>query len=544
MIEIKNISFSVNSEDTAIKQIICEKLGVEIRQIVDYKYLRKSIDARKRSDVRFCANIGVTMEKGLAETDIVSRCNDSSVSIFVPYKDRKVKKVRHEVSPVVCGAGPAGLFAALWLSRAGLKPIVIERGADADTRIRKIESFNNGGQLDVKANVQFGEGGAGTFSDGKLTTNIHDERCEAVLNTFYQCGAPQEILYLAKPHLGTDNLCNIVKNLRKEIINNGGKVRFFTKLTDVQTDNGKICGVVVQNDNDEFEIIKTDRLVVATGHSARDVFELLQKHNVIMEQKPFSIGVRIEHLQEKINKAQYGDFAKYLGAADYKMACHLPNGRSVYTFCMCPGGKVVAAASEEGRLVVNGMSVFARNGKNANSAVLCNVEPEDFHSDDVLAGVDFQQKYEELAYKVGGCNYCAPAQLVGDFLKDRPSKGALEVKPSYPRGVRWCKLSDCLPAFAVSAIKEALVVFGRKLRGFDDKQAVLTGVETRSSSPVRVKRNDKYQSLNLQGLYPCGEGAGYAGGITSAAVDGIRVAEAIIDELAEGDSNSDFLYNI
>ncbi len=539
MIAIKNVSFSVNSDEEVIKQIICEKLGVETNQIVSYRFLRKSIDARKKSDVRFCANLGVTIDNiALPEEDIVAKCNDSSVSIFVPYKARPVKTARCNLPPVVCGAGPAGLFAALWLSYAGLKPILIERGADADTRIRKIEAFNSGGTLDVKANIQFGEGGAGTFSDGKLTTNIHDERCEAVLDTFYRCGAPEEILYLAKPHLGTDNLRDIVKNLRGEIIKNGGEVRFFTRLTDIQTQNARLCGVVVQNEKDDTEIISTDRLIIAAGHSARDVYEMLKKHGVIMEQKPFSIGVRIEHLQEKINKAQYGDFAKYLGAADYKMACHLPSGRSVYTFCMCPGGNVVAAASEEGRLVVNGMSLFARNDKNSNSAVLCNVEPEDFNSDDVLAGVDFQQRYEELAYEAGGSNYCAPAQLVGDFLKGRSSKGPMEVKPSYPRGVKWGKVSDCLPDFAVNAIKEALVIFGRKLRGFDDKQAVLTGVETRSSAPVRVKRNDKYQSLNMEGLYPCGEGAGYAGGIMSASVDGIRVAEAIIDELWKGDSSS------
>ena len=535
MIEVKNISFPVNLDETQIKEIIAKNIGVDARNILSFKYIRKSVDARKKSDVRFNVNVGVELNvDNEAEIDIVNRAADDKVRLFTPPRKMEIKKVEYGISPVVCGAGPAGLFAALWLARAGLKPILIERGADADTRIRQIENFNNGGKLDLRANVQFGEGGAGTFSDGKLTTNIHDARCDAVLETFYECGAPEEILYLAKPHLGTDNLCNIVKNMRHEIIKNGGDVRFFTKLIDIKTENGKICGVVVEKDGLTEEIV-TDRLIVAAGHSARDVFEMMKRHGVVMEQKPFSIGVRIEHLQEKINKAQYGDFAQYLGAADYKFACHLPSGRSVYTFCMCPGGSVVAASSEEGRLVVNGMSVFSRNGRNANSAVLCNVEPEDFGSDDVLSGVDFQQKYEEMAYIAGGSNYCAPAQLVGDFLKNIPSKSCRSVKPTYPRGVRWGNLSDCLPDFAIKSIREALVIFGRKLRGFDDKDAVLTGVETRSSSPVRIKRNEQYQSVNMQGLYPCGEGAGYAGGITSAAVDGIRIAQTIIEELAEGE---------
>ena len=379
--------------------------------------------------------------------------------------------------------------------------------------------------MDLKSNVQFGEGGAGTFSDGKLTTNIHDERVSDVLNIFYQCGAPEEILYLSKPHLGTDNLCNIVRNLREKIIENGGTVRFMTELTDICIQNGKLCGVVVNNS----ETIKTDHLILATGHSGRDVFEMLYRHGVEMERKPFSIGVRIEHLQEEINKAQYGDFAKYLGAADYKLSCHLPGGRSVYTFCMCPGGSVVAAACEDGKLVVNGMSTFSRDGRNSNSAVLCNVEPEDFETDHVLAGIDFQQKYEMLAFELGGCNYRAPAQLLGDFMKNKASHRAGSIQPTYPRGVKWSNLSKCLPGFAVEAIREAVVIFGRKLRGFDNKDAVLTGVETRSSSPVRIKRNEHYQSVNLAGLYPCGEGAGYAGGITSAAVDGIRIAEEIIE---------------
>lgn len=535
MLEIKNITFSVSCDEKQIKEIIAQRIGIQTQEIESFKYLRKSIDARKKSDVKFCANIGVTIRPGkVSEEQIVSACVQQSVDIrtFVPPMQRPVKKAVSKLPPVVCGAGPAGMFAAYKLALAGLNPILIERGADADTRLRRIEEFNNGGVLDLKSNVQFGEGGAGTFSDGKLTTNIHDERVQDVLNIFYQCGAPEEILYLAKPHLGTDNLCNIVKNLRKKIIENGGTVRFMTELTDILIEDRKMCGVVVNNN----EVIQTDKLIIAAGHSARDVFEMLYRHNVDMERKPFSIGVRVEHLQEEINKAQYGEFAKYLGAADYKLSCHLPSGRSVYTFCMCPGGSVVAASCEEGKLVVNGMSKFDRSGVNSNSAVLCNVEPTDFHSNHVLAGIDFQQKYEILAFELGGGNYSAPAQLLGDFLKKRASRGAGHIQPTYPRGVTWCDLSKCLPQFAVEAIREALVIFGRKLRGFDNKDAVLTGVETRSSSPVRIKRNEQYQSVNLSGLYPCGEGAGYAGGITSAAVDGIRIAEAIIEQLNYGNN--------
>jgi len=379
------------------------------------------------------------------------------------------------------------------------------------------------------SNIQFGEGGAGTFSDGKLTTNIKDVRCMAVLETFAQCGAPEEILYLSKPHLGTDNLCNIIKNLRNKIIELGGEFLFQTRLTDIKHQKEKISSILVEENGKSREIL-TDNLIIATGHSAKDVFEMLKKHNVTMEQKPFSIGVRVEHKQKAINESQYGRFASKLPAADYKLSCHLPSGRSVYTFCMCPGGEVVAAASEEGYLVVNGMSNFARNGENANSALLCNVEPSDFDGEDVLAGVEFQQKYEKAAFELAGKNYRAPAQLLGDFLSDKPSEKQGEITPTYPLGVTWCSVKKCLPEFAVEALKEAIPIFDRKIKGFAHKDAVLTGVETRSSSPVRILRDEKMQA-SISGIYPCGEGAGYAGGIMSAAVDGIKVAQALIKEL-------------
>ena len=522
MIELMNLKIPVNYSDKEVYNLILKKLRVD--KIKNYRYLKKSVDARKKDNVFYNATVGVMVEN---EGKVLKKANNKDVRVYkIPERITVPKADLKGNPPIVCGAGPAGLFCALFLAKAGLKPILIERGADADTRKEEIKKFFKTGNLNVKTNVQFGEGGAGTFSDGKLTTNIHDERCREVLETFYECGAPEEILYLNKPHLGTDNLIEIVKNLRKQIITLGGEVRFLTTLTDIEYADNKLSAVITDKGR-----IETENLVIATGHSARDVFEMLKKHNVEMEQKPFSIGVRIEHKQEMINKSQYGEFHKFLPAADYKLSVHLPSGRSVYTFCMCPGGKVVAASSEEGHLVVNGMSLFARDGENANSAVLVNVEPSDFGSDDVLSGIDFQQKYEKLAFTLGGNNYKAPAQTVGDFLKGVPSEAQKSVKPTYPLGITWVDLSACLPQFATDSLKEALPLFNDKIKGFIDENAVMTGVETRSSSPVRVKRNENFEST-ISGIYPCGEGAGYAGGIMSAAVDGIRIAQKILETAA------------
>ncbi len=520
MIELMNLKIPVTYSEKDIYNLILKKLRVD--KIEKYRFLKKSVDARKKDNVFYTATLGVTVEN---EQKVLKKANNKDARIYKIHERITVPKVELKGNPpVVCGAGPAGLFCALFLAKAGLKPILIERGADADTRKQEIEKFFETGSLNVQTNVQFGEGGAGTFSDGKLTTNIHDPRCREVLETFYECGAPEEILYLNKPHLGTDNLIEIVKNLRNKIIELGGQVRFLTTLTDIEYKDNKISAIYTDKGK-----IETENLVIATGHSARDIFEMLKKHKVKMEQKPFSIGVRIEHKQEMINKSQYGEFYKFLPAADYKLSVHLPSGRSVYTFCMCPGGKVVAASSEEGHLVVNGMSLFARDGENANSAVLVNVEPSDFDSDDVLSGIDFQQKYERLAYLLGGSNYKAPAQTVGDFLKGVPAKAQKNVTPTYPIGVTWCDLSSCLPDFAVASLKEALPLFNNKIKGFTDENAVMTGIETRSSSPVRIKRNENFEST-IFGIYPCGEGAGYAGGIMSAAVDGIRIAQQIVSE--------------
>ncbi|MBR6764954.1 MAG: FAD-dependent oxidoreductase [Clostridia bacterium] len=529
MIEMMNLKLNITDGEREIRLLIAKKLRIKEGDIRSFRYLKKSVDARKKDNVFYNVSLGV--DAGVNEDKVIKNAKSNDIRKYVaPTKYQAELCTNLPLNrPVVCGAGPAGLFAALILAKGGLKPILIERGADADTRKEEIEKFFKTGILNGNTNVQFGEGGAGTFSDGKLTTNIKDKRCNAVLDIFYENGAPEEILYLAKPHLGTDNLINIVKNLRKSIIDAGGEVRFNTTLTDVIINDGALEKIITRN-GDNTEEIPCNHLIIATGHSARDIFEMLKKHNVIMEKKPFSMGVRIEHLQEEISKSQYGEFYKYLPAADYKLSVHLPSGRSVYTFCMCPGGQVVSAVSEEGHLVVNGMSLFARDGKNANSALLVNVEPSDFEGDDVLSGVDLQQKYEKAAFKLGGSNYKAPAQLVGDFLKGVPSQKEKDVTPTYPLGVTWCDIKECLPSFVSDSLKEALPLFDNKIKGFASPSAVLTGVETRSSSPVRVLRNEESE-CNVKGIYPCGEGAGYAGGIRSAAVDGIRVAENLISKL-------------
>ena len=513
MIQVKDIYLPLDGD---LKSACAKKLRVPVQDVTEARLLRRSVDARKKNDVHFTVTAAVSLRRG-----------EERFEPYVPWVPPQVAVLKEKPAhrPVVCGAGPAGLLAALILARAGAEPLLIERGAPIEERRQDVERFHATRVLDTESNVQFGEGGAGAFSDGKLNTGTHDPRGRQVLHDLAAAGAPEEILWQAKPHIGTDRLPAAVRGLREKILALGGEVRFHTRLTDIRLENGAVAGVTVTSPTGE-DYIPTDTLILAGGHSARDLVALLEAKGAELRQKPFSMGVRCEHPQSLINEAQYGPFAGHpaLGAADYKLAVHLPDGRGVYTFCMCPGGTVVAAASEDGGLVVNGMSVFARDGANANAALLCEVRPEDFGSGHPLAGAALQRQWERAAFLAGGGDYTAPAQLLGDFLAGRPSAGPGSVAPSYPLGVRWGALDGCLPAFALSAIREAIPLFDRKLRGFALPDAVLTGIESRSSSPVRICRDESGQS-NLRGLFPCGEGAGYAGGILSAAVDGIRQAE-------------------
>jgi len=516
VIELQNISLPLDGD---LKKACAKKLNQPLSNIEEARILRRSVDARKKDNVHFNVTAAVSLRRG-----------EERFTPYVPYSPPQVAVLREKpaLRPVVCGAGPAGLLAALTLAEAGAEPILLERGDKVEDRQEAVARFRRTRILDTESNIQFGEGGAGTFSDGKLNTGTHDPRGRRVLHALAEAGAPEEILWQAKPHIGTDKLPATVRGLRERIIALGGEVRFRTRLVDIISNNGAVCAVVTEHAGVTQEI-PTDRLILCAGHSARDLFALLHEKGVPLQQKAFSVGLRCEHPQELIDRAQYGRFAGHpaLGAADYKLAVHLSSGRSVYTFCMCPGGEIAAAASEAGHLVVNGMSPFARDGRNANSALLCSVEPADFASEHPLAGVAFQRQWERAAFLKGGGDYRAPAQLIGDFLAGRPSTGAGSVEPTYPLGLTWGNLDGCLPEWALDSIREAIPLFDRKLRGFALSDGVLTGVESRSSSPVRILRNEQGESA-LRGLYPCGEGAGYAGGILSAAVDGIRQAENVL----------------
>ncbi|NEQ49326.1 MAG: NAD(P)/FAD-dependent oxidoreductase [Leptolyngbya sp. SIO3F4] len=533
MLRLSEIKLPLDHTDEDLHAAVLKKLRLKSADLHNYTVFKRSYDARKRGEIRLVYIVDVEIAKQkqrlnrFKKDPHVNPTPDTSYHYVV----QAPKVLDHR--PVVIGNGPCGMFAGLLLAQMGFKPIILERGKAVHERSQDTFGFWSKRKFKPESNAQFGEGGAGTFSDGKLYSRIKDTNHHGrkVLQELVNAGAVPEILYINKPHIGTYRLVKIVEHLRNTILSLGGEVRFETRVDDIDIDDRQVRGVVLANG----DYIRTDHVVLSVGHSARDTFEMLHRRGVYIEPKPFSIGFRVEHPQPLIDECRFGEQAGHpiLGAADYKLVHHCSNGRSVYSFCMCPGGQVVAATSETGRVVTNGMSQYERSGKNANSGIVVGITPEKDYPGDPLAGIAFQRELESRAFELGGGTYEAPGQLVGDFLAGKPSTQLGSVKPTYRPGVHLCDLSPSLPAYAIEAIREALPVFDKKIPGFAMHDAVLTGVETRTSSPIRIKRGDDFQSLNTQGLYPAGEGAGYAGGILSAGVDGIKVAEAVALSIVE-----------
>lgn len=520
MLRINNIKIRKDITEYEVLETAIKKYRISKEDILNWHIARKSIDARDKEDVHYTYSIDVQVrnETKYKKLEKVKQFQMPAI----PIKNHPTTR------PIIIGAGPAGLFASLTLIQNGLKPIIIEQGQPVEKRKESVDIFLKTGKLNTSSNVQFGEGGAGTFSDGKLTTGINSPFCRKVLEEFVHFGAPEQILYLSKPHIGTDHLIHIIKNMRNYIIEKGGTFLFDTKVIDFEIVNHHIVSLRTLCHTVE-ETLHADTVILAIGHSSRDTFETLYQKGLSMETKNFSVGVRIEHLQKWINEAQYGTITKLkLPPAEYKLAYHSNTGRSCYTFCMCPGGVVMASSSESDTIVTNGMSNFLRDGTNANSALLVNITPEDFKSNSPLAGIYFQKDLEEKAFILGGSNYFAPVQRVQDFLENQKTKLIGEVKPSYQPGFTLSNLNEILPPFVSDTLKQGIQFFDTKLSGFANPDSILTGLETRSSSPIKMLRDENLVS-NISGIYPCGEGAGYAGGIMSAAVDGIKCAIAVLE---------------
>ncbi|ASZ52709.1 NAD(P)/FAD-dependent oxidoreductase [Vibrio parahaemolyticus] len=539
MIRINEIKLPLDHEEGALLDAITKKLGIPAEKVISFNVFRRGYDARKKTNIHLIYTLDIIVEGD--ETALLAKfANDPHVRQTPDMEYKFVAKAPENLTerPIVIGFGPCGLFAGLVLAQMGFNPIIVERGKEVRERTKDTFGFWRKRTLNPESNVQFGEGGAGTFSDGKLYSQVKDPNFygRKVITEFVEAGAPEEILYVSKPHIGTFKLVTMIEKMRATIIELGGEIRFSTRVDDLHMEDGQITGVTLSNG----EEIKSRHVVLAVGHSARDTFEMLHECGVYMEAKPFSVGFRIEHKQSMIDEARFGPNAGHpiLGAADYKLVHHCKNGRTVYSFCMCPGGTVVAATSEEGRVVTNGMSQYSRAERNANSAIVVGISPEVDYPGDPLAGIRFQRELESNAYKLGGENYDAPAQKIGDFLKGRDPSQLGDVEPSFTPGIKLTDLSKALPPFAVEAIREAIPAFDRKIKGFASEDGLLTGVETRTSSPVCIKRGKDFQSVNLKGFYPAGEGAGYAGGILSAGIDGIKVAEAVARDIVAAMENA------